>query len=700
MNKQELNRFIDKISPTGPGGIEKIKKVLKAVLDKEGEEGITEDELLEALAVKQDTIQDLSEIRLGAALANNSDHRPYNSSNPDGMGYLVLKKNKTFAEQVTEENTIYEIRYHFNLGGNSVNIPAGCTLKFNGGDISNGSVVYNNTEIQGNSIIDCTCTGGLRNSVVTPQMYGAKADGVTDDKDALRNAASYNDCIFLPAGEYATTQPISMRSGMTLYGVGRESKIVNDVTTGFNKVCISTGDLTIGSNTGSFLNITPVACTISSDRWSLLVSDTSGFQVGDLVFVSKDEVYTATKNPPRYWIGKIVEIVENTSIRLDYYIDNDELVGVNCLVRDLRVLPNQSDRITENICIHDLSLINKVDSGSGMYVFALTTYKAEIYNIWSHGNTIIGSNFLVNASLRNIVAEYDGGFLDIPEINQNVEVCGCRATRFGSRVNVIGMTFTQGYKAYIHDNFIDIGNNGKIGVGQHIRAIIKNNVFKNVKPANGRPIELSIFGNCIFEGNMVSSDTTTSIIDPGANTEGHIIKDNYIENRGTVRWIEGFTTFKYAKNIVKGNMLTNQNPSDAYYNSFPPTAIATPRQRYSPLGTKTIAAGETYTAFSNGNGFTNARSVRITYLLQSGNYDIVITGESGSSQTISLANATWIEIYVGANSNYASYRCDGDNAGSYRVAYNHTGALQTITIKNKDAEARAVYTNLVEAVIE
>lgn len=47
MNKQELNRFIDKISPTGPGGVEKIKRVLKEVLDKEsegkeGEEDITE----------------------------------------------------------------------------------------------------------------------------------------------------------------------------------------------------------------------------------------------------------------------------------------------------------------------------------------------------------------------------------------------------------------------------------------------------------------------------------------------------------------------------------------------------------------------------------------------------------------------------------------------------------------------------------
>lgn len=55
MNKQELNRFIDKISPTGPGGVEKIKRVLKEVLDK-GEEGITEEELLEALTTKQDTL--------------------------------------------------------------------------------------------------------------------------------------------------------------------------------------------------------------------------------------------------------------------------------------------------------------------------------------------------------------------------------------------------------------------------------------------------------------------------------------------------------------------------------------------------------------------------------------------------------------------------------------------------------------------
>lgn len=80
---------------------------------------VTSEEMGESLSSKQDTIKDLSEIRSGAALANNSDYRPYDSSNPDGMGYLVLKKNKTFAEQITKENTIYEIRYPFDLGGST-----------------------------------------------------------------------------------------------------------------------------------------------------------------------------------------------------------------------------------------------------------------------------------------------------------------------------------------------------------------------------------------------------------------------------------------------------------------------------------------------------------------------------------------------------------------------------------------------------
>lgn len=74
-------------------------------------------------------------------------NRVYNAQQPNGMGYVILRKNKTFAEQVTESNTIYEIRDTFNLGGVSVNIPAGCVLYFNGGKISNGTINGASTQI-------------------------------------------------------------------------------------------------------------------------------------------------------------------------------------------------------------------------------------------------------------------------------------------------------------------------------------------------------------------------------------------------------------------------------------------------------------------------------------------------------------------------------------------------------------------------
>ena len=64
----------------------------------------------------------------------------------DGMGYVILRKNKTFAEQVIKENTIYEVRYDFNLNGAVVNLPFNCEIYFNGGRIYNG-LVYPNSSV-------------------------------------------------------------------------------------------------------------------------------------------------------------------------------------------------------------------------------------------------------------------------------------------------------------------------------------------------------------------------------------------------------------------------------------------------------------------------------------------------------------------------------------------------------------------------
>lgn len=72
----------------------------------------------------------------------------------DGMGYVILRKDKTFAEQVTKSNTIYEIRYNFDLNGETVSIPEGCVLKFEGGSFKEGTIQCSNTILIGNRFLD------------------------------------------------------------------------------------------------------------------------------------------------------------------------------------------------------------------------------------------------------------------------------------------------------------------------------------------------------------------------------------------------------------------------------------------------------------------------------------------------------------------------------------------------------------------
>lgn len=63
----------------------------------------------------------------------------------------VLKKdsNVSFVNQLSEPNTIYEIRDVFDLNAKTINIPENCVLKYEGGVLKNGTIVGNNTTLEG-----------------------------------------------------------------------------------------------------------------------------------------------------------------------------------------------------------------------------------------------------------------------------------------------------------------------------------------------------------------------------------------------------------------------------------------------------------------------------------------------------------------------------------------------------------------------
>lgn len=58
-------------------------------------------------------------------------------------------RNLLTSVMINQSNTIYEIRYDFDLNGTTIEMPEECTLVFNGGELTNGDIISNNTKVEG-----------------------------------------------------------------------------------------------------------------------------------------------------------------------------------------------------------------------------------------------------------------------------------------------------------------------------------------------------------------------------------------------------------------------------------------------------------------------------------------------------------------------------------------------------------------------
>lgn len=144
-------------------------------------------------------------------------NRPYNPSEFSGKGYKVLekniqtiggvKKNILTAVMLSEANTIYEIRYDFDLDGKEITIQEGCVLKFCGGSFSNGVIVFNNTIINSKDI-NCIkrsieVQGSIANEISYLDWFDAAGDGIVDDTIPLRNCFCHCiNTVIIPSGTY------------------------------------------------------------------------------------------------------------------------------------------------------------------------------------------------------------------------------------------------------------------------------------------------------------------------------------------------------------------------------------------------------------------------------------------------------------------------------------------------------------------
>ena len=198
------------------------------------------------------------------------------------LDYVVLIGNKAFAGQVTKAGKIYIVQDDFDLQGDSVTLPASVSLRFEGGSVSNGSLILSHTRIEGRpSFSGVTISGSCANDVLTPQMFGATPSDVEDEGNkalhtlgfenlarVLDNEGTRSKAVYIPSGHYAVCRKISFMAGCKVFGDGDATVIDTYDGAGMafgTKDCCSliegctlTADASKGDNTLSVTDATDI----------------------------------------------------------------------------------------------------------------------------------------------------------------------------------------------------------------------------------------------------------------------------------------------------------------------------------------------------------------------------------------------------------------------------------------------------------
>jgi hypothetical protein len=100
-------------------------------------------------------------------------------------------------------------------GTNVVEFSDGKKLNVKNG--KDGKSAYKYAQEGGYTGTETAFAAKLATPFVTPQMFGAKGDGVTDDTNAFKNAIASNDNVFVPKGNYLITDTLDISYKKSLY---------------------------------------------------------------------------------------------------------------------------------------------------------------------------------------------------------------------------------------------------------------------------------------------------------------------------------------------------------------------------------------------------------------------------------------------------------------------------------------------------
>ena len=180
----------------------------------------------------------------------------YNTTDYSGLGRVYLRKNIqsvvnpntgiTYStnlltqQMLNKENTIYVLQYDYSLNYQTISIPEGSILVFEGGSISTGTLSGNNTIIVAepyNIFKTIGFAGTFNIEKVIPEWFGAKGDNSTINTKPFQDAIDFAELIAsnveFQSGDYVIDNTLYIRkqSRIHITGMGKYKTFIYLKTT-------------------------------------------------------------------------------------------------------------------------------------------------------------------------------------------------------------------------------------------------------------------------------------------------------------------------------------------------------------------------------------------------------------------------------------------------------------------------------------
>lgn len=126
--------------------------------------------------------EDLTNVTIGGSTVTKFKDKVYNASDYSGLGRKYLRKNMVNGvnvltqAMVNDANTIYYVQYDYDLNDATITLPTNCVLEFNGGSLSNGTLIGSHTSISAGVVRifnNITTQGDWLIEEVYPEWFGA-----------------------------------------------------------------------------------------------------------------------------------------------------------------------------------------------------------------------------------------------------------------------------------------------------------------------------------------------------------------------------------------------------------------------------------------------------------------------------------------------------------------------------------------------